>query len=125
MQAIKFSFKGKRNIKKNPVKLGEGGIYLTNTNQNLKQHKKTHEKITPLINDCRECNKTFPTKKSLSDHMRTHNKKDKSINCELCEFKTDRKFNLKQHLKVESSFPELSRVSELPVSPKKKTGDEQ
>ena len=69
--------------------------YATNTNQNLKKHKKTHEKVTPLINDCWECDKTFTTKKSLTDHMRTHNKKDKSINCELCEFKTDRKFNLK------------------------------
>ena len=25
--------------------------YATNTNQNLKKHKKTHEKVTPLIND--------------------------------------------------------------------------
>ena len=79
--------------------------YATNTNQNLKKHKKTHEKVTPLINDCWECDKTFTTKKSLSDRMRTHNKRAKSINCEFCEFKTDRKFNLKKHLKIHEKVP--------------------
>ena len=58
-----------------------------------------------LINECWDCDKKFNTKKALSDHMRTHNKKDKNINCDVCDFKTDRKFNLKQHQKVHDKVP--------------------
>ena len=79
--------------------------YATKTNQNLKKHKKIHEKVIPLINECWDCDKKFNTKKALSDHMRTHNKKDKNIKCDLCDFKTDRKFNLKQHQKVHEKVP--------------------
>ena len=53
--------------------------YATKTNQNLKKHKKIHEKVIPLINECWDCDKKFNTKKALSDHMRTHNKKEKIL----------------------------------------------
>ena len=37
--------------------------------------------------------------------MRTHNKKDKNINCDVCDFKTDRNFNMKQYQKVHDKVP--------------------
>ena len=58
--------------------------------------------------ECNVCDKSFKQKKALSDHKRTHNKKefeDKNLNCDDCEFKTHRTFNLKKHRKVHEKAP--------------------
>ena len=74
--------------------------FVTHSNQNLKKHKKIHEKVTPLNYECNVCDKSFKQKKALSDHKRTHNEKDKNNKCGLCEYETHKTFNLKKHQKV-------------------------
>ena len=33
--------------------------FVTHKNQNLKNHKKIHEKVTPIIHECKGCPKQF------------------------------------------------------------------
>ena len=40
--------------------------FVTHKNQNLKNHKKIHEKVTPIIHECKECDKSFTKKKALT-----------------------------------------------------------
>ena len=93
----------------------------------LKRHTKDYHSVLTL--ECEICSKRFKSKKFLRDHERSHinrlcencNKVVKvtsfykhiqkclydapRFNCELCEFRTYRKENVKRHMKVHSKSP--------------------
>ena len=50
---------------------------------------------------CLNCQKSFSSEDSLKQHMNTHKAQQVEFNCDKCNFRTNYKYNLKKHLKIQ------------------------
>ena len=79
---------------KDSVSENEQGI-----NQKLKKREKTATKVKPKF-ECNKCDKFFPRKDYLDMHLKTHDPDSRIYKCNLCTFKSIKKFNYNQHKNV-------------------------
>jgi len=86
--------------------------FETKTMQNLKAHKKGHNKEL----ECEVCKKTFAIKSRLNLHMKTVHSKPESYVCETCGKEFDKNKNLIYHQKVHKEKTKKFKCDRCPYA---------